>query len=82
MTRYKGKVYAVGGLCTYDGKTELKDGIVFGNKLYSPNHGCAYNIQNGEVEYAPAIDDLPRFFAEEVEYLLFFIYKYKIILKF
>lgn len=32
------------GLCTSDGKTELKDGIVFGNKLYSPVNGSAYNI--------------------------------------
>ncbi|KRX10397.1 Rieske [2Fe-2S] iron-sulfur domain [Pseudocohnilembus persalinus] len=65
LVRHKGKVFAVGGVCTYDGKTQLKDGICFENKLYCPLHGCAYNIHNGQTELAPAMDDLPRFFAEE-----------------
>ena len=56
------------GLDTYDGSTRLIDGICFENKLYSPMNGSAYNIATGEVELGPAMDDLPRFFVEEVIY--------------
>jgi nitrite reductase/ring-hydroxylating ferredoxin subunit len=31
-------------------KTELADGIIFGNKLYCPKHGCQYDVTNGYVE--------------------------------
>lgn len=65
LIRWNGKVYAVGGIDTYDGKTRLVDGICFENKLYSPLYGSAYNISSGEVELGPALDDLPRFFVEE-----------------
>ncbi|KAL4438557.1 hypothetical protein ABPG74_015455 [Tetrahymena malaccensis] len=65
IVRYNGKLYCVGGIDTYDGKSKLKDGICFGNKLYSPMNGSAFNIENGHPELAPAIDELPRFFVEE-----------------
>lgn len=32
-------------------------------------NGSAFNIENGHPELAPAIDELPRFFVEEVAYL-------------
>lgn len=51
----------MGGLCTYDLETPLKDSIVFNDKLYCPKHGCAFDIETGTVELAPAIDNLPRF---------------------
>lgn len=54
-------MYAVGGLCTYDLETPLKDSIIFGDKLYCPKHGCAFDVESGTVELAPAIDNLPRF---------------------
>jgi len=58
--------FATKGIDTYDGKSKLKDGICFGNKLYSPMNGSAFNIENGHPELAPAIDELPRFHVEEV----------------
>ena len=39
--------------------------MLFGNKLYCPLHGCAFNVQSGTSEYAPAIDYLPIFYIEE-----------------
>ena len=45
----------------------FKIGVCFGNKLYCPKHGCAYNITTGTSEYAPALDNLPIFFVEEVK---------------
>lgn len=63
--RYKGKLYAVGGLCTYDGVTPLKGSVAFNDKLYCTKHGCAFDIETGSVEYAPALDNLPRFAVEE-----------------
>lgn len=65
IARYKGKLYAVGGLCPYDLETPLKDSIVFNDKLYCPKHGCAFDIESGTVELSPAIDNLPRFNVEE-----------------
>lgn len=61
VTRYKGKLYGVGGLCPYDEKAQLGDGIIFNDKLCCPEHGCAFDIESGTVEYPPAIDNLPRF---------------------
>lgn len=37
---------------------------MFGNKLMSPSNGVAYNVTTGEVEYGPAIDDVPKFKCE------------------
>lgn len=67
LVRHKGKVFVVGGICPYDGKTKLSEGVCFENKLYCPLHGCAFNIHSGEVELAPAIDDIARFYAEEIQ---------------
>ena len=44
ISRINGKLYCIGGICTYDDKTFLKDGVLFGNKLMCPLHGCAYNV--------------------------------------
>ena len=64
LIRYKGQIYCLAGTCTYDDCTELDKGTLFGNKLMCPLHGCAYNIQTGGAEYGPAIDGLPKFFAD------------------
>ncbi len=57
-------------------ETNLSDGIIFGNKLYCPKHGCAFDATTGIVEYCPAIDNLAKFYCEEV-----FLYdKYGIII--
>jgi hypothetical protein len=51
-------------------KLQIIQGVLFGNKLYCPNNGSAYNIETGTAEYAPAMDNLPIFYITEV------IYKY------
>ena len=54
-------VFALGAISPYDGVTNLAGGVVFGNKLYSPRNGEAYNVRTGEVEYGPGFDCLPIF---------------------
>jgi len=56
----------LGALCTYDDKTPLKDGVVFGDKLYVPIYGTAYSVKSGSVEYGPSFDNLAIFFVREV----------------
>lgn len=62
ISRVKGKLHCISATCTYDDKTSLKDGQLFGNKLFCPLHGCAFNVESGTAEYAPAKDNLPIFF--------------------
>jgi nitrite reductase/ring-hydroxylating ferredoxin subunit len=61
VTKIKGEFYAVANTDPYDGHTRLSKGKLFGNKLMSSNNGVAYNIKNGEVEYGPALDNIPIF---------------------
>lgn len=42
----------------------MREAIIFGDKLYCPHHGCAYDIKSGSVEYGPASMNLSRFFVE------------------
>ena len=65
MARVKGKLFCIGAVCTYDDKTSLAEGVLFGNKLLCPLHGCAYSVESGSVEYAPARDNLPIFYVSE-----------------
>jgi nitrite reductase/ring-hydroxylating ferredoxin subunit len=61
VVKCKGQLYCLGGYDTFDGTTRLYKGAVFGDKLYSPQNGSAFNVTNGTVEYGPAIDNLPIF---------------------
>lgn len=74
VVKHQGQFYCLGGLCAYDGKTKLGDGIVFGDKLVAPDNGSAYNIANGQVEHGPAMDNIPIFETRiEKEKLVVFI---------
>lgn len=61
VIKHQGQFYCLGGLCAYDGKTRLSEGVVFGDKLMAPENGSAYNIVNGQAENGPAIDNIPIF---------------------
>lgn len=61
VVKHQDQFYCLGGVCAYDGKTKLSEGVVFGDKLLAPDNGSAYNITNGQVEHGPAIDNLPIF---------------------
>lgn len=61
IVKHQGQFYCLGGLCAYDGKTKLSEGVVFGDKLMAPDNGSAYNIVNGQAEHGPAIDNIPIF---------------------
>jgi nitrite reductase/ring-hydroxylating ferredoxin subunit len=64
LINHKGNFYCLSATCTYDGKTDLGKGQVFGDKLVTPDNGSAYSIQSGMVEYGPALDNLPIFQAK------------------
>ena len=64
VTKLDGQFYAVANIDPFDGNTKLSKGKLFGNKLMSPSNGVAYNIKNGEVEYGPALDNVPIFKCE------------------
>ncbi len=64
LIKHQGTFYCLSATCTYDGKTDLGRGLLFGDKLVAPENGSAYNIQTGMVEYGPAIDNLPLFQAK------------------
>ena len=64
LIKNKGRFHCLGSTCTYDGKTDLSKGIVFGDKLMSPTNGSAYSIETGIVEYGPALDGIPIFQAK------------------
>ncbi len=61
VTKIDGEFYAISNIDPYDGHTKLSKGRLFGNKLMSPQQGVAYNVKNGEIEYGPAIDNVPIF---------------------
>ena len=65
IVKHNGKFYCLNGIDTYDGKTRLYKGVVFGDKLLSPDNGSAFNIINGTVENGPALDNLPIFQVKE-----------------
>ena len=60
-----GTLQAMGGLCPYDGKTQLSNGLLTKDKLICPEHGCEFCVNNGWVEYGPAMDNLPKFLIKE-----------------
>ena len=64
VTKIGEDFFAVANTDPYDGHTKLSKGKLFGNKLMSPKNGTAYNVQTGEVEYGPAIDNVPIFKCE------------------
>lgn len=61
VTKLDGEFYAIANTDPYDGNTKLSKGKLFGNKLMSPMNGSAYNVKTGEVEYGPALDNVPIF---------------------
>ena len=69
IIRYKKKLYGLSGISPYvdpvEGKESgFEDAMVFGDKLLCPNHGSAFSITSGSVEYGPAKNNLPKFLVE------------------
>lgn len=60
VSKLAGKLYAVGGTCTESGAS-LSKGLIFEDKIVSPDHASAYNLVTGAAEWAPAKDGLPTY---------------------
>jgi len=60
ITRYQGKLYAVGAFCTHFG-APLVNGVLFDDKVLCPWHAAGFSVTSGEVELAPALDGLPKY---------------------
>lgn len=63
VTRYDGKLYAIGAYCSHHG-APLVNGAVFDEKIISPSV-AAYCLINGQAETAPAMDGLPTYAVNE-----------------
>lgn len=60
ITRYQGKLHAVGAYCTHFG-APLVNGILFDDKVLCPWHAAGFSVTSGDVEYAPGLDGLPKY---------------------
>jgi apoptosis-inducing factor 3 len=60
ISRYQGKLYAVGNYCTHFG-APLSTGQMFDDKVVCPWHAAAFSVTTGALEGAPGIDGLPTF---------------------
>jgi len=51
------KFFAVHGNCPYD-NSKLCDDLLIGDKVFCLNHGSAFSVETGRVEYGPDLEDL------------------------
>ena len=70
ITRYQGKIHAVGNYCTHFG-APLNTGILFDDKVLCPWHGAGFNVVTGAVDGAPSLDGLPVFKVTQKDSKLF-----------
>ena len=60
ITRYQGKLYAVGNYCSHFG-APMNTGYLFDDKVVCPWHAAAFSVVTGALEGAPGVDGLPKF---------------------
>jgi len=60
ITRYQGKLYAVGAFCTHFG-APLVNGVLFDDKVLCPWHAAGFSVTSGALEYAPGMEALPKY---------------------
>ena len=53
----KNIVYAIHGNCPYD-NSKLSSELLIGDKVFCFNHGSAFCVKNGMLEYGPDLEDL------------------------
>ena len=58
LTKVKGRVCALGGICTHE-EAELADGEVEDETLWCPLHSSGFNVFTGEATNLPAVLPLP-----------------------
>ena len=66
ISRYQGKLYAVGNYCTHFG-APMNTGQMFDDKVVCPWHAAAFSVVTGALEGAPSTDGLPVFTIVEKE---------------
>lgn len=60
ITRYQGKLYAVGNYCSHFG-APMSTGQLFDDKVVCPWHAASFSVVTGALEGAPGVDGLPTF---------------------
>lgn len=63
--KYNDHFYCTSAKNPYDLEICLRDGILIRNKLMCPLTGSAWNIENGDIEYGPCMDNLAIFQVRE-----------------
>ncbi|HEY0707438.1 MAG TPA: Rieske 2Fe-2S domain-containing protein, partial [Polyangia bacterium] len=60
IARNKGKLHALGGVCTHQ-VAFLEDGCLHKDTLLCPRHGAAFDLETGEALTFPAVFPVPVF---------------------
>lgn len=60
ITRYRGKLYAIGAYCTHFG-APLVTGALFDDKVLCPWHAAGFSVTTGALELAPGRDGVPAY---------------------
>jgi nitrite reductase/ring-hydroxylating ferredoxin subunit len=60
VSRYKGKLYAVGAYCSHFG-APLAEGVLFDDKVLCPYHSAGFSVVTGAVDSAPGLDGIPKY---------------------
>jgi len=58
LARIRGRIYACGPKCNHYG-APLSDGVLSDRIITCPWHSARFNVTNGKLDAAPALDDLP-----------------------
>eukprot|EP01117_Protostelium_nocturnum_P016379 TRINITY_DN647_c0_g1_i1.p1 TRINITY_DN647_c0_g1~~TRINITY_DN647_c0_g1_i1.p1 ORF type:complete len:612 (-),score=252.09 TRINITY_DN647_c0_g1_i1:128-1786(-) len=58
LTNVEGKIYATGHKCTHYGAPLVNGVLTSTGRLVCPWHGACFNVANGDIEDAPALDSL------------------------
>jgi len=61
LCRVKGNYYATSHLCTHYKAQLVKGTLTNDGRLMCPWHGACFKVQTGDIEDAPALDDLLKF---------------------
>ena len=60
ISKQDGKLYGIGAFCSHFG-VPLNYGDSVGDKIMCAAHGATFNSRTGEIETAPALDNLPTY---------------------
>ncbi len=58
--KIEGELYAIEDVCSHDG-AEIASGELVGDEIICPRHGARFCVKTGQVQCAPAYEDIATF---------------------